>query len=67
MPIPARVMNRFAAEADDLVVEIAALLEGRPLLTVLLALGEILGGTLAREFEPLEQEAFLRSAGQPDS
>lgn len=61
MPIPHRVLSRYAADADDLVVEISALLEGRPLLTVILALGELLGGTVAREFEPREQEALLRS------
>jgi hypothetical protein len=61
VPIPSRVLSRYAAEADDLVVEIAALLEGRPLLTVILALGELLGGTIAREFDPLEQQALLRS------
>jgi hypothetical protein len=51
-----------ADQAEDLILDLKPLLEGYPVLTVMLAIGEILALTLAHEMMPADaREAFLRS------
>jgi hypothetical protein len=51
-----------ADEADELIQELRPVLEGHTVLTVMMALGELLACTLATDrLDAVAREAFLRS------
>jgi hypothetical protein len=55
-------MLQAADDAEELIQDLRPILEGAPILVVMMALGELLAATLAHDHVPADaREAFIRS------